>query len=128
MRYLIDTQILLWAGQEPERLSSAARGLLASDRDALYFSAATLWEVSIKASLKRSDFEIDPDEFHQELLANSYLELPVTAAQAAALKKLNMRHGDPFDRMLLAQAIHEGLILVTADKILGGYEGPVMRV
>jgi PIN domain nuclease of toxin-antitoxin system len=128
MRYLLDTQLLLWAGAEPERLSPAARTLIGSDRNTLFFSAASLWEIAIKASLNRQDFEIDPDEFHSQLLANSYLELPVTAAQAITLKSLKPRHKDPFDRMLLAQAMHEKLTLVTADRLLGGYEGPVVRV
>ena len=128
MRLLIDTQLLLWAGQEPERLSPAARELLGSDRNVLFFSAASLWEVAIKASLGRRDFEIDPDEFHTQLVANDYTELPVTAAQAVVLPTLMRRHKDPFDRMLLAQAIHEKLTLVTADGVLGSYDGPVLRV
>jgi PIN domain nuclease of toxin-antitoxin system len=128
MRYLVDTQILLWAGQEPERLSAAARALLASEQNTLFFSAATLWEIAIKAASKRGDFEIDPEEFHRELLANGYIELPVTSSQALVLKNLGERHKDPFDRMLLAQAIHEGLTLATADRVLGRYEGPVVRV
>lgn len=128
MSYLLDTQLLLWAGQEPERLSPAARNLMASDRNALFFSAASMWEIAIKASLQRRDFEIDPEEFHLQLLANDYIELPVTSAQAVILKNLMPRHKDPFDRMLLAQAINEKLTLVTADRMLGSYDGPVMRV
>ncbi len=128
MSYLLDTQLLLWAGQEPERLSPAARKLMASDRNALFFSAASMWEIAIKASLQRRDFEIDPEEFHLQLLANDYIELPVTSAQAVILKNLMPRHNDPFDRMLLAQAINEKLTLVTADRMLGSYDGPVMRV
>lgn len=128
MRYLIDTQVLLWAGHEPERLSPAARRILRAEENDLHFSAATIWEVAIKASLKRGDFEIDADKFHRQLVANNYIELAVTAAQAVVLRTLDKRHGDPFDRMLLAQAVHEGLMLVTADKILSRYEGPVVRV
>jgi len=128
MRLLLDTQLLLWAGEEPERLSAAALKLMEAEGNDLFFSAASMWEVAIKASLKRQDFEIDPQEFHRQLLANDYIELPVTAAQAVTLRRLLPRHKDPFDRMLLAQAIHENLTLVTADKVLGSYDGPVIRV
>ena len=128
MRYLLDTHLLLWAGQEPERLSSAAHNLMRDESNTLFFSAASLWEVAIKASLKRQDFEIDPDDFHGKLLANSYIELPVSAAHAVTFRSIAPRHKDPFDRMLLAQAIHEKLTLVTVDRVLGGYQGPVMRV
>ena len=128
MRYLPDTHLLLWAGQEPERLSSAARELIGSKRNTLFFSAASLWEIAIKASLKRRDFEIDPREFHRQLLANNYVELPVTAAHAVPFRSLKPRHQDPFDRMLLAQAMHEKLTLITADRVLGGYDGPVLHV
>lgn len=128
MKYLLDTHLLLWAGQEPERLSSAARTLMGDEANTLLFSAASLWEVAIKASLERRDFEIDIDEFHRELLANGYVELPVTAAHAVSFRSIAARHNDPFDRMLLAQAIHEGLTLVTADRVLGSYQGPIIRV
>ena len=128
MRYLLDTHLLLWAGQEPERLSTAAQDLIASDRNTLFFSAASIWEIAIKASLKRRDFEIDPDEFHRQLLANNYIELPVVAAHAIAFARVVPRHKDPFDRLLLAQAIHENVTLVTVDRMLGSYDGPVMQV
>ena len=107
MRYLLDTHLLLWAGQGSKRLSPAAQDLIASDRNTLFFSAASMWEIAIKASLKRGDFEIDPCEFHRQLLANDYIDLPVVAAHAVAFASLAARHKDPFDRMLLTQAIHE---------------------
>ena len=128
MRLLLDTHLLLWAGNEPERLPEAARKLIESDGNELFFSAASLWEIAIKSSLKRRDFVVDPEEFHQLLSGNGYTELTVTAAQAITLRNLMPRHKYPFDRMLLAQALHEGLTLVTADKVLGGYDGPVIRV
>ena len=102
--------------------------MIGSKRNTLFFSAASLWEIAIKASLKRRDFEIDPREFHRQLLANNYVELPVTAAHAVTFRSLKPRHQDPFDRMLLAQAMHEKLTLITADRVLGGYDGPVLRV
>lgn len=128
MRLLLDTHLLLWAGNEPERLSDAACNLIESGRNELFFSAASIWEIAIKASLKRQDFEVDPEEFHQQLLINGYIELPVTAGQAITLGNLMSGHKDPLDRMLLAQAIHERLTLVTADKALAAYDGPIIRV
>ena len=96
MRYLLDTHLLLWAGQEPERLSSAAHNLMRDESNTLFFSAASLWEVAIKASLKRQDFEIDPDDFHGKLLANSYIELPVSAAHAVTFRGATDRARWPF--------------------------------
>lgn len=128
MRYLIDTQVLLRAAQEPERLSPTTRDLIGSPGNALFFSAASLWEIAIKASLRRRDFEIDPKEFRQQLTANDYVELPVTGTHAIRVANLPPKHGDPFDRLLLAQAICENIMLVTADRRLAGYGDPVQHV
>lgn len=94
----------------------------------LIFSVASLWEVVIKNGQRRSDFCVDPAELRQSLLDNDFAELPVLAEHALALDALPPLHKDPFDRLLLAQAIVEGLILLTADKTLARYPGPVRAI
>ena len=128
MKLLLDTQILLWAAGQPERLSPAARRLLSSRGNELLFSAASLWEIAIKNSLGREDFRVEPRVLRRGLLDNGYVELPVTSQHAVSIDVLPSRHKDPFDRILLAQATCEGITLVTADAQLAGYPGPVRKV
>lgn len=126
MKLLLDTHLLLWSatGQLPRQ---AAR-LLDDPSHELFFSAASLWEVAIKSSLGRKDFEFDAQLLRRGLVDAGYLEVAVTASHAAALAGLPAIHKDPFDRMLLAQAALEGLELVTNDEVLGKYEGFPVRV
>ena len=128
MRLLLDTQILLWAAGQPEKLSKAARRLLNDPENAVIFSAASLWEVAIKQSIRRDDFKVDARLLRQGLLDNGYSELAVTSAHAVALDTLPPLHKDPFDRILLAQAKVEGITLVTADAMVAKYPGAVKRV
>jgi PIN domain nuclease of toxin-antitoxin system len=128
MKLLLDTQLLLWAASEPGRLTPATRRLLEDPRHELLFSAASIWEVSIKASLGRDDFSADPRVLRRGLLDNGYVELPVTGAHAAAVLDLPSHHRDPFDRLLVAQAQVEGITLVTADAAVARYPGPIRRV
>ncbi len=127
MKLLLDTQLLLWAASEPARLKAATRRLLEDPRHELLFSAASIWEVSIKASLGRSDFDADPRVLRRGLLDNGYAELPVTGAHAAAVLDLPPHHRDPFDRLLVAQAQVEGITLLTADATVARYPGPIRR-
>ena len=94
----------------------------------LLFSAASLWEVSIKPGLGRDDFRVDPRLLRRGLLDNGYGELAITSAHAIAVDLLPPIHKDPFDRMLLAQAMVEGIALLTSDPLLARYPGPVHRV
>ena len=94
----------------------------------LLFSAASLWEITIKSSLGREDFRVDAGALRRGLLENGYFELPVTGEHAIAIETLPPLHKDPFDRLLLAQAFVERLTLITADTQLARYEGPVQRV
>lgn len=128
MKYLLDTQILLWAAGEPERLSTAARELLEDPRSELLFSAASLWEIAIKNTLGREDFRVDPRVLRRGLLDNGYVELPITGQHAVNIDSLPTLHKDPFDRLLLAQALVEGITLVTGDPQLAKYPGPVRKV
>jgi PIN domain nuclease of toxin-antitoxin system len=128
MKLLLDTQVLLWAAGEPKRLSAAARRLLLDRRHELLFSAASLWEIAIKSTLGRDDFQVDPRLLRRGLLDNGYVEMPITSQHAVSIDLLPPLHRDPFDRLLLAQALTEGLTLVTADAQLARYPGSIRQV
>ena len=128
MKFLLDTQILLWAAGQPERLSTAARRQLSDPKNELLFSAASLWEITIKKSLGRDDFRVEPRLLRRGLLDNGFIELPVTSEHAVSIDALPDLHKDPFDRILLAQALSEGITLLTADAQLARYPGPVRKV
>jgi PIN domain nuclease of toxin-antitoxin system len=128
VKLLLDTQLLLWAAGQPERLSASTRKLLNNPRNELLFSAASLWEIAIKSSLRREDFRVDPRLLRRGLLDNGYIELPVTSQHAVSIDSLPPLHKDPFDRLLLAQALTEGIILLTGDTRLARYPGPVRKV
>ena len=128
MKLLLDTQVLLWAAGQPERLTVAARKLLNNPLSELLFSAASLWEIAIKNMLGRDDFRVEPRLLRRGLLDNGYTELPVTSQHAVSIDGLPPLHKDPFDRLLLAQALCEGITLVTGDAQLARYRGPVRKV
>lgn len=123
MKLLFDTHLLLWAAGAPERLSAQARALIEAPETEPLVSAASFWEITIKAGLGRADFRVDAALLRRGLLDNGYAELPITGAHALAMGALPPLHRDPFDRMLVAQARVEGIALVTADPMVGAYEG-----
>lgn len=124
MILLLDTHLLLWAAYEPRRLPEAARKLIDDETNDLVFSAASIWEVTIKASLGRANFDIDSRVFRRGLLESGYIELPVTSAHATAVADLPGIHRDPFDRMLVAQSRVEGFTLLTNDDLVAAYGQP----
>ncbi len=128
MKFLLDTQLLLWSAGQPERLSAAARKLLRSPQNELLFSAASLWEIAIKRTLGREDFRVEPRLLRRGLLDNGYAELTITSQHAVSIDSLPSLHKDPFDRLLLAQAFTEGITLLTSDAQLARYPGPVREV
>jgi PIN domain nuclease of toxin-antitoxin system len=128
VKLLLDTQILLWAAGQPNRLSAAARKLLNDPHNQLLFSAASLWEIAIKNTLGREDFRVEPRLLRRGLLDNGYAELTITSQHAVNIDGLPPLHKDPFDRLLLAQALSEGITLLTSDAQLARYHGPVRRV
>jgi len=128
VKLLIDTQLLLWAAGQPERLSARAKRELNDPGNELLFSAASIWEITIKTSLGRDDFRVEPRVLRRALLDNGYVELPVTSEHAVSVDTLPPIHKDPFDRLLLAQALVEGITLLTADAELARYRGPVRKV
>ena len=128
MKLLLDTHLLLWAASAPDRLSPAALTLIEDPDNSLMFSAASLWEITIKQGLGRSDFQVDPRLLRRGLIDNAYIELSITSDHALAVASLPPLHKDPFDRLLAAQSQIEGVLLITADPILGQYPGPVRLV
>ena len=118
MRLLLDTHIFLWAVAGSPRLKPAARRLIES-AEQVYVSAASIWEVAIKARLGK--IKADPQALAEAIAASGFLELAVRATHAAGVARLAAHHADPFDRLLLAQALAEPLRLVTADAALVQY-------
>jgi PIN domain nuclease of toxin-antitoxin system len=128
VKLLLDTGVLLWAAANSKRLSASARKLLNDPGNELCFSAASLWEITIKNSLGRKDFRVEPRVLRRGLLDNGYTELPVTSQHAVGVDNLPDIHRDPFDRLLLAQALSEGITLVTSDALLATYPGPIRKI
>lgn len=123
---MLDTHLLLWAAAGT--LSPQAEHFIVDEDNFLFFSSASIWEIVIKTSLGRADFLVDPKEFLSGLLRNGYQEVPITSAHALAVQNLPTLHKDPFDRILLAQAQLEGLVILTSDRILGQYPGPIIVI
>jgi PIN domain nuclease of toxin-antitoxin system len=125
MRLLLDTHIFLWAVAGSPLLKPAVRRLI-EDADEVYVSAASLWEVAIKARLGK--IEADAQELAAAIDASGFLELPVSAAHAVGVARLDLHHNDPFDRLLVAQALAEPLKLLTTDAVLAKYSNVVLLV
>ena len=128
MHLLLDTHILLWAAADSPRLPQQARDLLLDPDYQLAYSVASLWEITIKRGLDRSDFRVEPSVLRRELLEHGYEELAIRGAHVLAVGSLPDLHKDPFDRMLIAQAGVEGYTLLTSDHQLAQYPGPIRTV
>lgn len=118
MRLLLDTHIVLWAMADDARLPRALRDAIAG-AEALFISAATVWEVAIKASLGKLDV---PADLFDRALAAGAQPLPISWTHARAVADLPPHHADPFDRLLIAQARAEGLTLTSVDRQFGAYD------
>jgi PIN domain nuclease of toxin-antitoxin system len=125
LRLLLDTQVCLWFLGDPSRVSRAARRAL-GDAEAVFVSAASVWEAAIKASMGKLDVNVAELIFQIE--ASGFDPLPVTFEHAARVASLPSHHRDPFDRLLVAQAVHETMRLLTADRTLARYSDLVMTV
>lgn len=125
MRILLDTHIYLWWLDDSPQLSKAAR-ITIREAETVYISSATLWEAVIKIGLGK--LEADPAELVAGIRASGFEPLPITPEHALALPGLANHHKDPFDRMLVAQAISEPLRLVTMDGVLSAYSELVIQV
>jgi PIN domain nuclease of toxin-antitoxin system len=128
VKLLLDTHLLLWAAGEPERLPAATRELIDDADNQLMFGVASLWEVAIKSGLGRDDFRADARLLRRGLLDNGYDELAITGEHAVAVAALPPIHNDPFDRLLVAQSAVEGILLLTSDRVVAQYPGPVRQV
>jgi PIN domain nuclease of toxin-antitoxin system len=125
---LLDTHLLLWAAGDPGRLSKKARALIEPSENRLTFSAASLWEIVIKSQMGRQDFRVDSRALRRSLLDHGYEELPVASDHVVAVDQLPAIHKDPFDRLLIAQAIVEGITLATSDANVAKYPAPIRLV
>ncbi len=123
MRLLLDTHILLWVMLDDRQLSARARSLI-SDADSLHVSTVSLWELAIKRSLGK--LQLDMDALDAHLSGNAIEPLAISWAHAHQLRMLPVLHGDPFDRMLVAQALSEPLHLLTHDAALAPYSDLVI--
>ncbi|MDF3840090.1 type II toxin-antitoxin system VapC family toxin [Pseudomonas citronellolis] len=128
MRILLDTHILLWAAANSSSLPATARNMIDTPSSQLFFSAASIWEVSIKNSLGKPDFQVDPSLLYAALMGAGYQELPILNAHTIGVGALPHHHSDPFDRLLVAQAIAEGMLLVTHDSAIAQYPGPIRKL
>jgi PIN domain nuclease of toxin-antitoxin system len=119
LAYLIDTQALLWAADDADRLGSEAVSILADPLNSVYISMGSLWEISIKASIGKLEI---PESFFGQVFASGYLKLSLEVEHLQRYRELPLHHRDPFDRLLVAQAQVEGLRIISDDSALSGYE------
>ncbi|NJL26576.1 MAG: type II toxin-antitoxin system VapC family toxin [Thermoanaerobaculia bacterium] len=118
MSFLADTHVYLWWLNDDPRLGPKTRAVLTDPAELVYVSAAVVWEIAIKVQLGKLDFKGDPVA---EIEANGFFELPITARHAKPAGSLPRHHDDPFDRMLIAQAESEGLVLMSFDGVFASY-------
>jgi PIN domain nuclease of toxin-antitoxin system len=125
MRLLVDTHVLLWAIAEPDKLPRASQAKLEAAENEILFSAASIWELAIKLQSGRLVLPVELEEIMEAAKTMGFAELPVSAAHAASVRHLPLYHRDPFDRLLVAQAIYEPVHLLTADRVLEQYSNLV---
>ena len=126
MRLLLDTHILLWSLADPRRLPDSAREAIETGENEVLFSAASIWEIAIKAQLLRAEFGVDTATIIGAARETRFTELALGAEHAAAVAALPPHHKDPFDRLLVVQAFTEPARLVTADKTLTAYSNDLV--
>jgi PIN domain nuclease of toxin-antitoxin system len=123
MKYLLDTSVWLWSVGTVDRINKQGRDLLADGKQELYLSAASAWEIGIKAALGKLRLPESPVRYVPTRLTQQGIDpLPVLQQHALAVYELPMHHTDPFDRLLIAQAQLEDMVILTADNIFGKYK------
>ena len=127
-KWLLDTNVLLAALIKPDVLSTDTQTLLQDPACMVYFSAASLWEIAIKYSLARDNFDFLPEDIHQLALQTGFVELPIASSHSYAVARMAWHHRDPFDRLLIAQAQSLPAYLLTTDGVLEQYSELVKRV
>lgn len=121
MRLLLDTHVFLWALAEPARIPVDVRARLESPENEVFFSAASIWELAIKTQLGKLKLPVPPEDLATEAAAMGFTELAISAAHAAGVARLPLHHRDPFDRLLISQALFEPARLLTVDAVLAQY-------
>jgi PIN domain nuclease of toxin-antitoxin system len=129
MRLLLDTQIAIWALVNPERIGASARGLIADERNEAFVSIVSVWEIAIKFALgkRRGAPPFSGAAALMHFRAAGYALLNIAPEHAAAIEALPPLHADPFDRLLIAQALHEPMRLITADAALAAYSDTIIK-
>jgi len=128
MKLLLDTQMLIWAVLDVEALSSKGREALENPDNELFFSIVSLWEIAIKFSLNKPSFTVDPRGMREAVGERGFGEIGIEGDDVVAVADLPRIHGDPFDRLLIAQATNRNIMLITADRNIARYPGPIWRV
>ena len=126
MDTLLDTHALIWWMLDSKRLGQQARKAILADGARTLISAVSVWEIAIKSSRGRLQLEQPPEEWIPNVLTKGFEPIPITFQHASAIRTLPNYHGDPFDRMLIAQAICENLTIVTADAVIRAYDVPII--
>jgi len=128
MNLLLDTHVALWAITDSPRLPVKARELIVSPKTTLWVSAASVWEIAIKHSLGRGDMPVSAQEALGHFLDSGYRMLPIEPEHAAAISELPAHHADPFDRILIAQALIEPMRLMTHDAMVAKYSDTIIAI
>jgi PIN domain nuclease of toxin-antitoxin system len=128
VKLLLDTRLLLLAAGAPEQLPTEVQWFLGAAPNELLFSSVSFWEITAKQALRRKDFQVDPRLLYRGLLDNGYRELPIESRHAIAAHDLPPIHDNAFDRILIAQALVEGIVLLTSDPVVARYPGSIRKV
>ena len=124
---MLDTHVALWAITDSPRLSKKAREMIELPKSSIWISAATIWEIAIKRSLGRGDMPVSSQEAMRYFGESGYRFLPVEPEHAAAVEDLPAHHADPFDRILVAQALVEPMRLITHDAMVACYGDTIIK-
>ena len=127
MKVLLDTQVLIWAFTQPSRLRRATADLLVDPDTAPVFSLVSIWEIAVKRPLDKPDFRVEPDLIHDTAIGRDFTQLGISVEHALRVRRLPLYHSDPFDRLLVSQAMHESMPLVTSDRALSRYDIETIR-
>ena len=128
MNILLDTHVFLWCASDPERLPDRARALVLDPESQIHVSAASIWEIAIKQSIGRLELDFDLEILDGILAQNGFFSLPVEIRHAALVQRLPFHHKDPFDRILVAQALGDPMYLLTSDPLLKPYGEMILFV
>ena len=128
MRILLDTHVALWAITDDPRLPETARSMIGDRSNQVYVSAASIWEITIKHAVKRDDMPVSGTRALAFFHSAGYELLDITARHAASVEALPSLHTDPFDRLIVAQAIAEPLRLMTRDAMVARYSDTIIRI